>query len=263
MGCERVIGYPLLAKDRTMSAAPSPHSPLYLFEQFEAGVIHLNAQRHVVGLNDFARRILPIDTMKPFDRFVLDFHPERSRPKVNFLIDQASTCPVAQNVPMTMIINIPEQILLIKVTRLTDMAQQLSGFVLVFYDVTEIVSAQATEPEPARSRRLLRLPVAVDNQVSFLDVTTVCAIESDGHYCRVLTQDGWHFCNLSIGDLQERLDPEVFVRVHRRYLVNVGAIDRLQREGVKTLLQLRHHPQFLVPVSRVVASQLKKQLGLG
>ncbi len=246
-----------------MSAAPSPRSPLYLFEKFEAGVIHLNAQRHVVGMNDFARRVLPVDRMKPFDRFVLDFHPERSRPKVNFLIDQASTCPVAQNVPMTMIINIPEQILLIKVTRITDMAQQLSGFVLVFYDVTEIVSAQDAEPEPAASRRLSRLPVAVNNQVSFLDVHDVCAIESDGHYCRVLTVDGWHFCNLSIGDLQDRLDPEVFVRVHRRYLVNVGAIDRLQRDGAKTLLQFRHHPHILVPVSRVIASQLKKQLGLG
>jgi DNA-binding LytR/AlgR family response regulator len=246
-----------------MNAAPSTRSPLYLFEKFEAGVIHLNAQRHVVGLNDFARRILPIETMKPFDRFVLDFHPERSRPKVNFLIDQASTCPVAQNVPMTMIINIPEQILLIKVTRITDMAQQLSGFVLVFYDVTEIVSTEEPQPDPASSRRLTRLPVAVDNQVSFLDVQAVCAIESDGHYCRVLTMDGWHFCNLSIGDLQDRLDPEVFVRVHRRYLVNVGAIDRLQRDGAKTLLQFHHHPQFLVPVSRVIASQLKKQLGLG
>lgn len=246
-----------------MSAAPSPRSPLYLFEKFEAGVIHLNAQRHVVGMNDFARRVLPVDRMKPFDRFVLYFHPERSRPKVNFLIDQASTCPVAQNVPMTMIINIPEQILLIKVTRITDMAQQLSGFVLVFYDVTEIVSAQDAEPEQATSRRLSRLPVAVNNQVSFLDVGSVCAIESDGHSCRVLTVDGWHFCNLSIGDLQDRLDPEVFVRVHRRYLVNLGAIDCLQREGVKTLLHFRHHPEILVPVSRVIASQLKKQLGLG
>ena len=246
-----------------MSVTPSPRSPLYLFEKFEAGVIHLNAQRHVVGMNDFARRVLPVDRMKPFDRFVLDFHPERSRPKVNFLIDQASTCPVAQNVPMTMIINIPEQILLIKVTRITDMAQQLSGFVLVFYDVTEIVSAEAAEPEQATSRRLSRLPVAVNNQVSFLDVQNVCAVESDGHYCRILTVDGWHFCNLSIGDLQERLDPEVFVRVHRRYLVNLGAIDQLQRDGVKTLLQFRHHPDILVPVSRVIASQLKKQLGLG
>lgn len=205
-----------------MSAAPSPRSPLYLFEKFEAGVIHLNAQRHVVGMNDFARRVLPVDRMKPFDRFVLDFHPERSRPKVNFLIDQASTCPVAQNVPMTMIINIPEQILLIKVTRITDMAQQLSGFVLVFYDVTEIVSAQDAEPEQATSRRLSRLPVAVNNQVSFLDVGSVCAIESDGHYCRVLTVDGWHFCNLSIGDLQDRLDPEVFVRVHPALLGQFG-----------------------------------------
>jgi LytTR family transcriptional regulator, CO-responsive transcriptional regulator RcoM len=239
------------------------NSDLYLFEKLDVGVIQLDADRKVVAMNDLARRILPVDRMKPFDRFVLDFHPERSRPKVNFLIDQASTCPVAQNVPMTMIINVPEQILLIKVTRLTNMQQQLSGFVLVFYDVTSIVSAE--EPvlqASASSRRLSRLPVAMGNQVCFLDVQQVCVVASDGHYCRILSADGWHFCNLSMGDLQERLDPELFVRVHRRYLVNLGTIDSLHRDGVKTSLQFSHHPEFRVPVSRAIASKLKKQLQL-
>lgn len=93
-----------------MDAAQSA-SPVYLFEKFEAGIITLNAQRQVVGMNDYARRVLPVQQMKPFERFVLDFHPERSRPKVEFLLDQASACPVAGNVPMTMIINIADPVL--------------------------------------------------------------------------------------------------------------------------------------------------------
>ena len=100
----------------------STTSPMYLFEKFETGIIEMNADREVVGMNDCARRVLPVEKMRPFQRFVLDFHSERLRPKVKFLLDQASGCPVAGDVPMTMIINTPEQVLLIKVSRMTDQA---------------------------------------------------------------------------------------------------------------------------------------------
>ena len=101
-----------------MEAQAANNSPLYLFEKFEVGVIHLDAKRTVVAMNDFARKVLPVGEKQPFDKLVTSFHPERSKPKVDFLLDQASSCPMVSAVPMTMIINIPEQVLLIKVTRL-------------------------------------------------------------------------------------------------------------------------------------------------
>lgn len=235
-------------------------SPMYLFEKFEAGIIELNARREVVGMNDFARRVLPVDTMKPFQRFVLDFHPDRSRPKVQFLLDQASACPVAGNVPMAMIINIPEQVLLIKVSRLSDHAGALTGFVLVFYDVTQVVSQEAMPASHAR--RLSRVPTTSNQQVSFVDTAQVRCIESQGHYCRVRTEQGWQFCNLSISDLQERLDPAQFHRVHRCFIVNLAAVDTLEREGSRTQLWLRDEPRLPIPVSRSEVVALRKALGL-
>jgi hypothetical protein len=77
---------------------------------------------------------------------VLSFHPERSQPKVDFLLAQAAqsaTCPVSNPPPMAMIINIPERALLIKVTRVADGAQRPQGYTLVFYDITDVISAQA------------------------------------------------------------------------------------------------------------------------
>jgi LytTR family transcriptional regulator, CO-responsive transcriptional regulator RcoM len=237
-------------------------SPLYIFEKFDVGIVQLDADRQVVGMNDFARKVLPVDQMKPFDRFILDFHPERSRPKVNFLIDQASICPVANNVPMTMIINIPEQVLLIKVSRTTNQQGQLNGFVLVFYDVTQIVAQENASLEDA-TRRLQRIPVSSKDRVTFLEVESVCCIESEGHYTRLLSPEGWHFCNLSIGDLEARLNKDTFVRVHRRYIVNLMSIDILAKDGTKTVLQFKKHPKLSVPVSRTVASELKKRLKQG
>lgn len=246
-----------------MSTQNNIQSPLYLFEKFEVGIVQLDADRHVVGMNDFARKVLPVGRMKPFDRFVLDFHPDRSRPKVNFLIDQASICPVATHVPMTMIINIPEQVLLIKVTRTTDAQDRLTGFVLVFYDVTQIVAMEHPSAQPQSTRQLQRVPVSSKEGLTFLDTQTLCCVESEGHYTRLLSPDGWHFCNLSIGDLELRLDPGSFVRVHRRYLVNLQAIDVLAKDGAKTLIHFKRHRQLTVPVSRTMASELKKRLKLG
>ena len=242
-----------------MDAAQSA-SPIYLFEKFEAGIITLNAQRQVVGMNDYARRVLPVQQMKPFERFVLDFHPERSRPKVEFLLDQASACPVAGNVPMTMIINIPEQVLLIKVSRLSDNSGALNGFVLVFYDVTQVVSEESMPASHAR--RLSKVPTTSHQQVAFVDADKVRCIESQGHYCRVRSDQGWQFCNLSISDLQSRLDPQQFRRVHRCFIVNLQSVQALRREGSSTYLMLHDEDQLTVPVSRSEVSALRKALGL-
>lgn len=92
-------------------------SPLYLLERFDVGIVQLDTERRVVGMNDCARRMLPVDQMQSFDRMVLNFHPERSQPKVEFLLDQSAVRPVSNPPPMTMIINIPERVLLIKVSR--------------------------------------------------------------------------------------------------------------------------------------------------
>jgi hypothetical protein len=242
-----------------MDRAPSA-SPIYLFEKFEPGIIALNAKREVVSMNDYARRVLPVQEMRPFERFVLDFHPERSRPKVEFLLDQASACPVAGNVPMTMIINIPEQVLLIKVSRMSDSQGELTGFVLVFYDVTQVVSEESMPASHAR--RLSRVPTTSQQQVAFVDADKVRCIESQGHYCRVRSDEGWQFCNLSITDLQTRLDPQQFKRVHRCFIVNLQAVNALRREGSRTHLLLQGEDELTIPVSRTEVSALRTALGL-
>jgi hypothetical protein len=254
-----------------MDAKTTANPGLYLFEKFEAGVIHLDAQRRVLAMNDFARRVLPVDEKQPFDKLVTSFHPERSKPKVKFLLDEASGCPMANAVPMTMIINIPEQVLLIKVSRLGDAKGVTTGFALVFYDVTQVVSqaqpmaepaAQNMAPNTPKNMRLSRIPMVADQKVSFVDTADVLCLESQAHYTRVLTRDGYHFCNLSISDLALRLDPAQFIRVHRCFIINLQAVHSLGREGSKTHVVLKGKNTLTVPVSRGEVARLRQALGL-
>ena len=246
-----------------MDAKTTPNPSLYLFEKFEAGVIHLDAQRNVLAMNDFARRVLPVDEKQPFNKLVTSFHPERSKPKVSFLLDEASGCPMANAATMTMIINIPEQVLLIKVSRLGDANGDTTGFALVFYDVTQVVGQDMPMTEiPAKNMRLSRIPMVADQKVSFVETADVLSLESQAHYTRVLTREGYHFCNLSIGDLALRLDPAQFMRVHRCFIVNLDAVQSLGREGSKTHILLKGKNTQAVPVSRGEVARLREALGL-
>lgn len=266
-----------------MTTPQSPASALYLFEKFEVGVVHLDAQRKVLAMNDFARRILPVSDKRPFDSLVTSFHPPRSAAKVSFLLDQASACPVAAAMPMTMIINIPEQVLLIKVTRLAGEDGRTTGFALVFYDVTQLVvqgdaaaapagaanpatssaaPAAAAATAPGDKRQLARIPLVANHRVTFVDTAQVVFLESQAHYTRVLTTSGFQFCNLSIGDLEARLDPQRFVRVHRCFIVNLDAVLELGRLDGKVQLRMRGDPATWVPVSRSEVARLRGLLGV-
>jgi len=246
-----------------MDSKTTPNTGLYLFEKFEPGVIHLDAQRNVLAMNDYARRVLPVEEKQPFDKLVTSFHPERSKPKVKFLLDEASGCPMSNAVPMTMIINIPEQVLLIKVSRLGNATGETTGFVLVFYDVTQVVGqVQPLAEPPARNMRLSRIPMVANQKVAFVDTHDVLSLESQAHYTRVLTRNGYHFCNLSIGDLHLRLDPVQFMRVHRCFIINLQAVHELGREGSKTHVILKGKNSQPVPVSRGEVGRLRQALGL-
>src|SRR3954469_393804 len=130
------------------SASPSA-SWLYLLERFDVGVVHLDRELHVMGMNDFARRSLPVQEKMPFGKIVTSFHPEAARAKVKFLLGQAE-CPVNNAPPMAMMINIPDRMLLIKVSKMGDAQGATTGYTLVFYDITDVATHQA-EASPVRA----------------------------------------------------------------------------------------------------------------
>ena len=237
-------------------------SPLYLLERFDVGIVQLDAERRVTAMNDLARKILPVNEMQPFDASVVSFHPVRSQPKVEFMLDQAAVCPVANPPPMTMIINIPERVLLIKVTRLSNAQSGTAGYTLVFYDITELVSGEQPPVDASdQRRRLAKIPTVSGQQVVLVDADDALHLHSEGHYTRVITADGNRFCNLSLGDLEARLDPAQFMRVHRCHIVNLPAIKGLARDTGRLMVRLAGNNEP-VPVSRTSAPDLLSRLGM-
>jgi hypothetical protein len=259
----------LHAAPRANAPASGPGSWLYVLERFDIGLVQLDLELRVVGMNDFARRSLPVQEKMPFGEIVTSFHPLSSRAKVEFLIKQ-SECPVNDAPPMTMIINLPERMLLIKVSKLSNERRETVGYTLVFHDITEVISHE-TEADPLRGvpdaeagpKRLLRkIPTTRQGRIMLVDVPEVSFIRSDGHYTWVHTAQGGQFCNLNIGDLESRLDPGQFLRVHRSFIVNLSQVNEFVREDGRITLRMKGEAPIEIPVSRGSTSVLLEQLGL-
>jgi len=236
-------------------------TPLYLLERSDVGIVQLDRDLTVVAMNSFARRVLPVEDKQPFGKMVLSFHPERSQPKVRFLLDQAE-CPVSNPPPMTMIINIPERVLLVKVAKLSNLLDVTTGYTLVFYDITNAVSRD--EPgvqRPDAKRQLQKIPTVAGNRIVLVDANSVCYVRAEGHYTWVQTAQGASFCNLNIGDLEARLDPRAFLRIHRSYLANLDFAEQIVRDDGKVTLKLRDDETNL-PVARTSVPLLLERLGI-
>jgi len=265
--------------------ARNPGSPLYLLERSDVGLVQLDRALHVVSMNSFARRVLPVEDKQPFDKMVLSFHPEQSQHKVKFLLDQAE-CPVSNPPPMTMIINIPERVLLIKVSKMGDLHGETAGYTLVFYDITEQVMREepaARQPEaatgaaladaagasaargatrPAAKRQLSKIPTVVGSRIVLVDASAVRYVRAEGHYTWVHTAQGSSFCNLNIGDLEARLASSSFMRIHRSYVANLDHAEQILRDDGKVALKLAGGDDGALPVARASVPRLLERLGI-
>jgi len=164
--------------------------------------------------------------------------------------------------PMTMIINIPERVLLIKVAKMSGVRDDTVGYTLVFYDITDAVSRD--EPGTARpdaKRQLQKIPTVSGNRIVLVDADSVLYFRAEGHYTWVTTEQGSSFCNLTIGDLESRLDTAAFFRIHRSYLVNLDHAEQIVRDNGKVTLKLKREDSVL-PVSRTSVPKLLQRLGL-
>jgi two-component system LytT family response regulator len=63
----------------------------------------------------------------------------------------------------------------------------------------------------------------------FLRAEDVLYLEAAGSYVALHTETGEHLLRETLNDLEGKLDPRVFIRTHRSFIVNAGAIEEIQR----------------------------------
>ncbi|MDB4892989.1 MAG: LytTr DNA-binding region [Gemmatimonadetes bacterium] len=83
----------------------------------------------------------------------------------------------------------------------------------------------ATAPNGAYAKRLA---VRADGKVYLVRTEDVEWIDVDGNYVRLHTRAGMHPMRETLAALEARLDPELFVRIHRSAIVHIDRIGSME-----------------------------------
>jgi len=92
---------------------------------------------------------------------------------------------------------------------------------------------------PAPVQHLKWIKASAGNTVRLVMVSDVQFFQSDGKYTRVVTQGGEALIRLPLKSLIEQLDPAQFTQVHRGAIVNLEAIDRIERDGAGMEIRIK------------------------
>lgn len=110
-------------------------------------------------------------------------------------------------------------------------------------------SAGLQELAALPSGKLERLLVRERSQVHVLALDTVACVEAQDDYIRIHTPGKAYLKTQSLSDLEARLDPALFVRVHRSWIINLAHLKNIERLAKDSYVAVLHSGQQ-VPISR-------------
>lgn len=224
----------------------------YQLQRSPVGVVVLDVHRRIVAVNAVARRLLSVDSRAATGTDILSLHPPAARAKVRWLIDAAEN---AADGTASMVVATPMGSLVAKVTQLVGD----QGFCMMFH---ALGGHAMMEEDAARRPHLLKLPIHRGSATALIDIADVVCLIAQGHYSRAVTLTADCFCSLPLSELERRVDPLVFVRVHRGHLVNLRHVLSAERVDGRWSLAMAGSAALRVPVGRDKVDLVRRLLAV-
>jgi two-component system LytT family response regulator len=123
-------------------------------------------------------------------------------------------------------------------------------------DLSRKLTALLATREREQAKRRILVPTSTGDLL--LDADEIDWIEADDYYAAIYARAGRHLIRESLQSLEQRLDSNRFVRVHRSAIVNVDRVRELRNKAGETVLILQSGAD--VPVSRRRRARVTGQL---
>jgi len=124
------------------------------------------------------------------------------------------------------------------------------------------LAAQGVVATPSKTL-LRRIPVRRGARIALVEVATAVFFRAEDKYTVLYTSDAEHVIDRTIDELEQSLDPDQFLRIHRAAIVNVGFVQELTSvEGGRFVVALNDARNTRLVASRSGARTLRERLGL-
>jgi DNA-binding LytR/AlgR family response regulator len=122
----------------------------------------------------------------------------------------------------------------------------------------DISALSALLSRPAHQGRLEWLTVRLADTTRLVAVNEVLYFRSTDKYTEAVTANERHLVRTPLKELLEQLNPQQFAQVHRSIIVNLGAVERIERDVLgRSQIHLRQHADVL-PLSRSFAERFRQ-----
>jgi two-component system LytT family response regulator len=106
---------------------------------------------------------------------------------------------------------------------------------------------------------LNRLYAKTGTRIVPISVDHIMRLEAADYYVEAICEDGSHLLDLTLGDLESRLDPDRFCRVHRSHIVNLDYVAEMRRYDMRRLT-IRMSDGTEVVASRAGSKKLRDRM---
>lgn len=126
------------------------------------------------------------------------------------------------------------------------------------------VAIERLQPSGGESPvKIERIPVEKGGRKLLLQVADIYYIMAKDDYSYIYTSEERYLSTISLAQLETRLEPQGFFRVHRRFVVNLSQVKEIvPMYGGTMLLTLKDKGGTQIPASRRRVPTLKRALGL-
>ena len=129
-----------------------------------------------------------------------------------------------------------------------------SGIIKKENEVSENVSLEKTFPiEPSSNTgkpSIDRITVRTGQKITIIPINEIIFIKADGDYISISTSKGNWLKEQTMKYTEDTLPVDLFVRIHRSYIVNVNHISRIERYGEKQLIVLHNNEKIKISSAR-------------
>jgi len=118
----------------------------------------------------------------------------------------------------------------------------------------------ASRPAPVAPPKANSIRVEKDGRWRDIALDDIFAVRANAHYTYIYDGEQEYFCQLSISAVEERLDPDLFLRVHRSHIVALRRIARVKRAGENGVAELGSPVRCSIPIARAQYRLVKQRI---